>query len=129
MRARGKQDKKVRMLWFVVVCIYVKVVFKQTYASHRLHHYWKLDEIRQSVAIDCIAEFRDYCQAKVQVQSLKSKAMSKVKSKVLSLRTWTLASTKIIQPTHPPTHHPPQKLFKHFQRSYSQVLYLFGNLS
>ena len=41
-----------------------------------------------------------YCQAKVQVQSLKLK--SKVKSKVLSQRDLDFADTIIIQP--PPTH-------------------------
>ena len=66
------------------------------------------------------------CQAKaqVQVQSLKSK--SKVKSKVLSQKDLDFAYSIIKEPTTTTT---TRKLLMTNQKSYSQVLYLFGNLS
>ena len=64
------------------------------------------------------------CQAKVQVQVQSLKSKFKVKSKVFkSKRTWTLLT---VLSKSPP---PPENFSNHFQRSYSQVLYLFGNLS
>ena len=67
-----------------------------------------------------------YCQAKVQVQVQSLKSKSKVKCKVLSQKDLDFAYSIIKETTHPPT----SKLYKQqFQSSYSQVLYLFGNLS
>ena len=70
-----------------------------------------------------------------QVQKSSPKVKSKVKSKVrswkdlgLSPRTWTLLTLlSLLHTTTTTTTH--TKLFRHFQRPYHQVLYLFGNLS
>ena len=65
------------------------------------------------------------CQAKVQVQSLKSK--SKVKSKVLSQKDLDFAYSKIKQPTtHPP---PPPENFSNTSRGPTVKCYTFLDTS
>ena len=64
-------------------------------------------------------QLNKYCQAKVKSR----KSQEKVKQKERRL---DFAYCIVTTPHH---HHHHPELFRHFQRSYHQVLYLFGNLS